>query len=208
MKTTVLAWLCLIVAAGATSCSSDAVKKDPHHSRPSPIHTNVSPAPEVVVQQFLTWFSPNQERLNSLPIVPAWLVDDGDTTDIYSIDFQVAEQYLEAFRSSGFFSKGYVETERKHFHQADSTMKQVRQWAGPPEGLNYDRVVFSQDPQADLEKLRRTKPTVTINGDTAHVLFTQLPKPEDLREGVDLKFLLLRQQGKWLIENIRPVFEQ
>ncbi|HEX8506492.1 MAG TPA: hypothetical protein VF630_14090, partial [Hymenobacter sp.] len=59
---------------------------------------------------------------------------------------------------------------------------------------------------ADLEKLRRTKPVVTINGDTARAFFAQLPKPEDLREGADLEFLLVRQQGEWLIEKIRPVF--
>lgn len=138
--------------------------------------------------------------------MPAWLTDDGDTTNIYKVDFKVAEQVLKTFESSGFVSENYLTNERKAIQRADSAMQASRQSGGPPQGLDYDRITFSQDPDADLEKLLRTKPAVTINGNTALVYYSQLPKPEDLREGADLKFSLVYQQGKWLIENIKPEF--
>ena len=141
-------------------------------------------------------------------MVPAWLIDNGDTTDVYKIDFKVAEQYLGAFRSSGFVSEKYLSNEMGSIQKADSAMQADRQSVGPPQGINYDRVTFSQDPDADLEKLLRTEPTVKINGGTAQVYFAQLSKSEDLREGADLEITLAQQQGKWLIENIRPVFDK
>jgi hypothetical protein len=199
--------LCLCTGLSASSCSSDSTKSAP----PASVESTQAVAPlkpEAVVQQFLRWYSnPRQEALNSLPLVPASLTDDGDTTDIYKVDFKAAEQYISPFRASGFVSDNYLANELSVIQAADSLMQAERQWAGPPLGLNYDRVVFSQDPQADLEKLIRTKPTVTIRKDTARVFFAQLPKPEDMREGADLEFLLVWQQSKWLIERIRPIFK-
>ncbi|MBF9237356.1 hypothetical protein I2I05_08090 [Hymenobacter sp. BT683] len=198
-----LVLLGLTLAATVASCSFDATRQEA--AKPS-AKANQATSPDAVVQHFLTWYSGQKEALGSMPLVPAWLSDDGDTTDVYKVDFKVAEEYLQPFKSSGFLSVNYVANEREEIRKADSVMQALRQWAGPPQGLNYDRVVFSQDPDADLEKLRRTKPAVTINGDTALVFFAQLPKPEDLREGANLEFRLVRQQDKWLVDNIRPVF--
>jgi len=194
------------VVAGVSCCSSDAVSKDKQEFPVLPKSSASSLSPEAVVRQFLTWYRPKRESFGNLPIVPAWLTDDGDTTDIYKVDFKVAEQYLDAIRLSGFVSEKYLADERTQLQRADSTMRAERQSAGPPQGLEYNRIVFSQNPDADLEKLLRTKPAVTISGDKARVYFPQLPKSEDLRDGADLEFLLVPQQGKWVVDNIRSVF--
>ncbi|MBO2008884.1 hypothetical protein [Hymenobacter negativus] len=196
----------ILIVVGVSSCSSDVAKKDVQQPSSQPRRTTTAASPLATVQQFLAWYRPTQDSLGSLPIVPAWLTDDGDTSDIYKVDFRVAELYLNVFRASGFVSEGYLVNERRAIQKADSTMQADRQSSGPPQGLNYDQVVFSQDPASDLEKLLRTTPTTTVRGDTARVYFSQLPEPADLREGVDLEFLLIRPQGKWVIENIRPVF--
>ena len=206
MKTATLILACVLVAIGATACSSEAAKKNVRIPAGQSIQTAAFSRPETTVEQFLTWYAPKRESLGRLPMVPAWLSDDGDTTDIYKVDFKVVGQYLGVFRASGFVSENYLFNEQKEFQKADSVMRANRQFGGPAEGLNYDRVVFSQDPDADLAKLLRTKPLVATRGDTSRVLFSQLPKPEDLREGADLEFLLIKQQDKWVIEGIRPVF--
>ena len=206
MKTATLILACVLVTIGATACSSEAAKKNVRIPAVQSIQTAAFSRPETTVEQFLTWYAPKRESLGSLPMVPAWLSDDGDTTDIYKVDFKVVGQYLGVFRASGFVSENYLFNEQREFQKADSVMRANRQFGGPAEGLNYDRVVFSQDPDADLAKLLRTKPLVATRGDTSRVLFSQLPKPEDLREGADLEFLLIKQQDKWVIEGIRPVF--
>ena len=206
MKIATLILACVLVAIGATACSSDAAKKNVRIRAVQSIQTAAFSRPETTVEQFLTWYAPKRESLGSLPMVPAWLSDDGDTTDTYKVDFKVVGQYLGVFKASGFVSENYLFNEQKGFQRADSVMRANRQFGGPAEGLNYDRVVFSQDPDADLAKLLRTKPLVATRGDTSRVFFSQLPKPEDLREGADLEFLLIKQQDKWVIEGIRPVF--
>lgn len=98
---------------------------------------------EVVVQQFLTWYRPKRESFATLLLVPAWLIDNGDTTDIYKVDFKVAEQYLGAFNSSGFVTEKYITNERKNINEADSAMQADQQTFCPSQGLDYDRVTFS-----------------------------------------------------------------
>ena len=195
--------LALVVASCSVDNSKDSARTISHQT--TSIVTTQSA--EATVKSFIMWYGQNREKLYTIPVVPASMdADDTDSTSTYRVDFMEAEKYLSVLRSSGFVSKAYLANDLTYMHRSDSTLQANPQFGGPPQGFNYDRVVFSQDPDADLEKLRRTKPVVTINGDTARAFFAQLPKPEDLREGADLEFLLVRQQGEWLIEKIRPVF--
>lgn len=158
--------------------------------------------PGTVVRQFLSWYERNHERLASLPLVPASL--DEDTTNIYSVDFGTADQYFASLRSSGFISEEYIKSERHYFQKADSLLHSESQTDGPPVGFDYNRIVFSQDAEADLPLLIRATPVVTTNTNEARVFFQQLPT--DDREGPELEFKLAKHNGKWLIDNIEPIF--
>jgi hypothetical protein len=208
MRKAILVTASFYLITAATSCSpdSDTTKKDAPESAPRQLPAVAGPSPEIVVHQFLTWYETKRGLLSSLPVVPASLTGDDDTTDVYKVDFRVAKQFLTILESSNSLSKQYLANQYKFIQQADSVMQAARQLIGPPEDLNYDRVTFSQDPDADLKKLLRTKPLVTIKGDTAQVYFPQSLKPEDAREGLELEFLLVQQEGRWVIDSIRPDF--
>ena len=90
MKVAILISAGFSIVAGMSTCSSDAVKQNKQELPVFPKSFAASPGPDAIVRQFLTWYRPKREAFGTLPIVPAWLNDNGDTTDIYKVDFMIA----------------------------------------------------------------------------------------------------------------------
>ena len=75
--------------------------------------------------------------------------------------------------------------------------------ARPPQGLDYDRVLYTQDAQAQVLLLLRSRPArVVVSQDSAQVGYRW--QENELSEGPDLLFSLVQHNGRWLIQAIRP----
>lgn len=187
-----------------TACSGQQEKEvttlAPASSAPPTVRPTESPT--ATIHAFLTWYEQHQTHLNSLPVVPAAL--DADTAQAYAVDFQAVDQYLHLLQSSGTVSPRYVQAHRRYFQQCQDSLLAHPQTDGPPEGLNFDRVLYTQAGEAQTQFVLRSKPTrVTVQADTAQVLYRW--QENEMSDGRNLAFSLVREHGRWMITAIRPI---
>jgi hypothetical protein len=71
----------------------------------------------------------------------------------YRINFVKTEEYLSVLKSSGFFSESYIMNARSQFKKIDFTLQKTKQNDGTVDGLDYDLILHSQEPEAMLENL-------------------------------------------------------
>ncbi|GAB3298442.1 hypothetical protein GCM10027348_21870 [Hymenobacter tenuis] len=143
------------------------------------------------------------EQLNTMPTVPA--AGDGDTANVYRVDFQAVEGYLALLRSSDQVTPTYLQTQRRHFEHAQDTLQAHPQTDGLVVGLDYDRVLFTQDAEAQVALLLRTRPTrVLVSQDSAQVLYQW--QESQMSEGPNLTFSLVPDHDHWVINAIRPTW--
>lgn len=186
-----------------TACSSPQEPKTfprtPASSSPAVAHPSESPA--ATVRAFLTWYLQHQSPLNSLPFVPAAL--DADTTRVYAVDFQAVEDYLRLLQRSGTVSPVYLQAHRRYFQQCADSLRAHPQTDGFVNGLDYDRILYTQAGDIQTQLVLHSQPIrVTVGPDTAQVVyrFTE----QQMSEGPNLTFSLAVEQERWMITAVRP----
>lgn len=158
-------------------------------------------SPTAAIHDFLTWYEQHQTQLNSLPVVPAAL--DEDTTHVFAVDFRAVGEYLRLLDSSHGVSATYLQAQRHHFQQCQDSLQAHPQTDGLIEGLNYDRVLYTQAGEEQTRLVLRSKPaSVVIRADTAQVIYRW--REDQMSEGPNLAFSLAVERGHWLIKAIRP----
>lgn len=194
-------WISLLMLA---ACSTESTTSSPAQVRPpAPAARPSVASPTKTVEAFLRWYQHHVEQLNTLPTVPAAV--DGDTANLYTVDFQVVERYLTLLRSSGRVTPTYLLTQRRHFQYAQDSLQAYPQKDGPPFGLDYDRVLFTQDAEGQIALLLRTHPVrILVSQDSAQVLYRWQEK--EMSEGPNLTFSLVPDHDHWLINAIRPTW--
>jgi hypothetical protein len=196
-------WISLL---GLAACSTESTTSSPTQAGPpAPAARLAVASPTQTVQTFLRWYQLHVEQLNTLPTVPAAV--DGDTANIYRVDFQAVARYEALLRSSGRVTPTFLRTQRRYFQLAQDSLQAHPQKDGPPFGLDYDRVLYTQDAEGQVALLLRTRPVrVLVRPDSAQVLY-QWPEKE-MSEGPNLTFTLVPDHGHWLIEAIRPTWNK
>ncbi|QNE41929.1 DUF3828 domain-containing protein (plasmid) [Hymenobacter sp. NBH84] len=192
-------WLSLLLLA---ACTTDSTTSTPAQMPPSATRAQqaVASPPQTVVA-FLRWYQQRHEQLNTMPTVPA--ANDADTTNPYAVDFQAVDRYLQLLQRSGRVAPTYLLTQRRYFQYAQDSLQAHPQTDGPPSGLDYDRVLFTQDAEGQVALLLRSQPTqVSMSQDSAQVLYRW--QESEMSEGPNLTFSLVRHNGQWLINAIRP----
>jgi hypothetical protein len=106
------------------------------------------------LRSFFKWYKTKYDYLDH-HIFP--VATDYKNNTPYRIDFKATEKYLLILKSSGFFSDSFIRGYRNHFKQIDSTFQKTKQNDGPVDGLDYDPIVHSQEPEAMLEDLASIK---------------------------------------------------
>ena len=134
-------------------------------------------------------------------MVPA--VIDADTTHVYAVDFQAVDRYVRLLQSSGTVSPTYLQAHRRYFQNCADSLRAHPQTDGLIEGLNFDRVLYTQAGDIQTQLVLNSKPTrVTVGADTAQVVYRFSEK--QMSEGPNLAFSLAVEQGRWMITAIRP----
>ena len=108
------------------------------------------------VRNLLKWYKINYETINSIQTV------DMTTTNQkgrYIVNFDSVRKYLAVLRSSKLFTEEYLKEEYKYFQKCEKKYTVSKQNDGPPEMLEWDLILFTQEPDAVLNKYDTLKLT-------------------------------------------------
>ncbi len=156
----------------------------------------VSQASESVIG-FLTWYKAHMMDLNAYKLVTNNGNETPEPNKPYSVNFSETEKYIAALKASGFISEKYVENRRAYFKKCDDTLKQEKQYDGPPMGFDADLIMLSQDFELGfLDQVRIDTHPVGINN--AHIIL-------EFPYGLKLDYTMSLEKGKWLIDDIQNV---
>jgi hypothetical protein len=156
----------------------------------------VDTVPAKVVLKLLGWYAINYQTLNKIRLVDHY----GNPKDTlpYSVNFEQAEQYLSGLRKSGCLSDIYISDLREYFKKCDANFKKEPQIDGPPEGLDFDLLLWSNSDFPDeLRHLDSAKSVQTeIHRRTAIVII-------EFISGRRLSYTLSKNKTIWQIDAIK-----
>jgi len=115
------------------------------------------------IKGFLKWYKTNYERISKLQDETVALVGKG-TASQYRVNFKNVEKYINALRASGYFSELFFQHKRQYFKKADEKLLKTKQNDGPPEGFEYDFILFTQEPEIILDNIDSLKLAVVQSG--------------------------------------------
>jgi hypothetical protein len=149
---------------------------------------NTSKACIHTIKGFLEWYKTNFDRMTS-PQNSIVSLDSNSTQ--YRVSFANAEKYLAKLRSSGFFSDEFLQDKLQYFKDADKNFVKHKQNDGPPDGFDFDLLLYTQEPEAVLEKYSSLK---------TEVIKPNLVKLVSISN--DLLFSIEEKQGNCVIKSI------
>ena len=110
-----------------------------------------------------------------------------------TLDNQKLDKHLQKFVASGFVSTQWTASERGFYNQCATKWK--NQPADDlPEGMDSDRIICGQD--ANFEEFGTASVQAEIKGETA---VATMAFPQGSGNGVNRKYDLLKENGKWRI---------
>jgi hypothetical protein len=141
---------------------------------------------------FLKWYKQNYDAVNSPNTVNIPETDDPDL--FYRVNFEGTEEYLYLLKSSGFISDTYLETWRDYFKKCDANFLKSKQNDGPPDGFEFDFVLWTQEIGSTLESIDAI--VITKTDEKGNTCFVEV----DI--SMRLGFYLTKYNGLWLIDSI------
>lgn len=142
------------------------------------------------IKAFLSWYQQAHERIGAISLVA---MDPADTSSCYRVQFDSVAVYQAALRASGYFSERMLQDQLAYFRQVDEGMARTRQQDGPPEGLEYDLLLYTQEDNELLSQLQAVK--VKRSGADRYLVRTAVN---------ELVVEMRAEQGKCRIDQIRP----
>jgi hypothetical protein len=154
---------------------------------------NQEPAHTVV--NFLAWYRVQQVRLSNIPMVNKPGMQNA--TKYYSINVKQTERYLSELKRSGFISDRYIRRWRAYFQECSENLKNNPQDDGPPDGLEFDLVMWSNsDYEEELSALDKIEIVDSHqNSRDASVVVKFLG-------GRKLRYTLAKERSTWKITQI------
>jgi hypothetical protein len=141
-----------------------------------------------VIKGFYRWYHDNYDAVNSFQLVP----NAGNRRSLqYRVDFAAVKRYLDKLRSSGFLARQYLERERKYYERCDRIMLSKKQRDGPPDGLEHDRILLTQEIDYEMQEVLKARVRdIDIKGNRASASIYRY------------QIHLMRERGKWKILSI------
>ncbi|HEY5509109.1 MAG TPA: hypothetical protein VIK29_10580, partial [Paludibacter sp.] len=142
------------------------------------------------------WYKDNYAKANEFDLVNN-CTTNYDSTKFYSVNFKQTELYLRYIDKSNFVSGRYITKWRSYFNECEKEFKKNPQNDGPPEGLDYDFILCTQEIDETLALIDKPKTiSVKIEENTGTVCIDVYMK---------LKFHLTKENNKWLIDDIENI---
>jgi hypothetical protein len=133
------------------SCHTDNEKKN--NAGATPDSLNVISDQTALLKNYFSWYNDHMKELYKFNLVKN-CPNNGDTTQVYRVDFNETEKWLKAFQSSGFVSDNFISKWRAYFAKCDEELIAEQAWDGPPSGFDYDFIYNSQDDGPTNEQLQ------------------------------------------------------
>lgn len=102
------------------------------------------------VRSFLLWYAENASAIKSVTLVPA--SRDGDPNNTYSVSMDSLDLFISKLKSSGYLSDHYLTMMKEYVGDCDRLMK--NQTDGPPQGLDFDLVLRTNDSKTAISKIK------------------------------------------------------
>ena len=157
------------------------------------IQPGLTKEPVKTVVDFLKWYRENHEKISKIQMVNMPPVEDTDS--FYTVNFDETEGYLTLLKKSGFVSDRYLQQWRDYFKKAGKKLEQDKVNDGPPEGFEFDFVLWTQEIDETLEAINEPK--------LISEKITQNKAIVKIDIMMRLEFKLSKQNGKWLIDDIQ-----
>jgi hypothetical protein len=152
--------------------------------------------PVTFVRNFYKWYKTKFDYLDH----HLYLVDmDFKKNTPYRINFTKTEEYLSILKSSGFFSDSYISYYRTYFKKIDLTLQKTKQNDGPVDGLDFDSIMHTQEPESYLANLNVIRLKLIYSTDKNAIV--KMKTTLDPVESFQLLHLV-KVNGKYLIDKI------
>jgi hypothetical protein len=155
-----------------------------------------NPEPTRTVVNFLEWYRVQHGRLNNIPMVNK--IGRNNRPINYSINFKQTERYLSDLQRSGFISERYMRRWRAYFKECDENFKKNPIDDGPPDGLEFDLVMWSNsDYEEELAALDRIEVVESYQDKQDAIVVIKF------LGGRKLRYTLLKERSRWKIAQIK-----
>jgi hypothetical protein len=95
------------------------------------------------IRNFLHWYRQNHEKIDSIALIKDRAAGESSR---YVIDFDGVKKYLSVLRSSGYFTDAFLLDKEAYFQICEKNLAVSKQNDGPPEGLDFDLLLLTQEP--------------------------------------------------------------
>ena len=164
----------------------------PETSEVETFEADFSKEPAKTVLDFLKWYRKHYSAINRIVMVDQNITN---AHPYYTVNTKGTDAYLRLLGKSGFLSPVYLDGWRNYFRERDAFLYSNHQTDGPPEGFQYDFVLWTQETDEALKKI-----------DQAKIIEVQQMSADRVKISVDiymrLRFTLSKTGDKWLIDDI------
>jgi len=190
-------WALMAACSSASTPNMPAISNNYAVNATPPSDQAFNKQPAGTILNFLRWYRANAPQLKQIQLVSHSA--NPDSSQYYVINEAGTEQYLAAMQKSGFVSNSYLNEWRAYFKKCDEELRKTPQTAVPVKGLDFDLVMLAKDCNDDLAKIETsTVENVSVANDQGSITI-------GLPTVGHLKYWIAKQDGKWLIDDIRDM---
>ena len=190
-------WFVMAACSSASTTNTPAISNNYAVNATPPSDQAFNKQPAGTILNFLRWYRANVPQLKKIELVSH--STNPDSSQYYVVNEAGAEQYLAALQKSGFVSDSYINHWRLYFKKCNDDLKKTPQTEAPVKGLDFDLVMLAKDYDDDLAKIETsTVENLSVANDQGTITI-------GLPTVGHLKYWIAKQDGKWLIEDIRDM---
>lgn len=110
----------------------------------------------IKTKEFLKWYKTNFEKINKIQLIN---FDLNDTTSFYTLNNNIAAQYITYIKNSNLFSNEYIENLNKYLLEKGAYLNKIKQKDGPPIGFDFDLILFTHEQNYYLDNINELQYT-------------------------------------------------
>jgi hypothetical protein len=194
---TVCIWFTLAACSSTTTTKVPAINSNYAVDAPPPSDEAFKKQPAGTILNFLRWYRANVPQLKKIEIVSK--STHPDSSMYYVVNDAGTEQYLAALQQSGFVTENYLNRWRMYFRKCTDNLQKTPVTEAAMTGLDFDLVMLSKDFDEDLSKIERSTVEFLKVANDEGSITVGLPTVGRL------KYWISKQDGKWLIEDIKDM---
>jgi hypothetical protein len=194
---TICGWVLLAACSSAEKPNMPAIGNNYSVNATPPADEAFKKQPAGTIMNFLRWYRANVHQLKKIELVKH--SSNPDSSMYYVVNDAGTEQLLAALEQSGFVTDSYLNRWRAYFKNCNDNLRKTPVKEAPVPGLDFDLVMLSKDYEEDLAGIEKsTVENQKVANDEGSITI-------GLPTVGRLKYWISKQNGKWLIEDIKDM---